>query len=217
MMATAAPAPPATSRTARPHRSDVGAPASSPRERAPRPPARIPFPRLGLDCRGASSLLLTAEAFKERHQFVTAVAVTATELDEVLHHLDDLGPLRRPGDADHPPVTDFEQSLVTELAQRSKDGVCVHAEHRRQVLRLRDPLTRFRFTVGDGSSDLDCDLLVKKDRVVSVYRGKLESGFVNVARSLDFITLISIALIASPYIAFVTGRSAFLVHDQPLS
>lgn len=85
-----------------------------------------------------------------------------------------------PSDLDGPPASHLEKSFVPEKVEGAQNGVGVDAEHRRQILGLRNLLTWQCLAFCDGPSNLRCDLLVQQHRLASVDSGKREPGITGV-------------------------------------
>ena len=80
-------------------------------------------------------------------------------MHESSRSLDEGASRRSPGDGYPAAAAELEQPLVAEKAERPEDRIRVHAEDGGEVPRRREPLARFRFAVGDRSSDLRRNLL----------------------------------------------------------
>jgi len=79
-------------------------------------------------------------------------------------------------------AAEVEQSFVTQAAQRPQHRICVHADHRGQVLSGWQTFARLRLAVGNRPSYLRSDLLVK---VAS--GGAVQLDFQHDARDTSFI------------------------------
>jgi hypothetical protein len=112
--------------------------------------------------------VVSAEAFDDADQLVGAVALLASEADEVFGAGDDCAALGAAGDGDAAPAAELEQFLVAQQPQRAQDGVGVDLEHGGEVARGRQPFAWLRFAVGDRAADLGGDLLVQFGRLVAV-------------------------------------------------
>jgi hypothetical protein len=110
----------------------------------------------------------SADVFDDLDQLVEAVALAAGEVDELFRSLDDGAAFGCPCNRGAAPASELEQSLVAEQPQGPEDGVGVDVEDGSEILRGREPLSRFRLSVGDRPSDLTGDLFVQIGGVAAV-------------------------------------------------
>src|ERR1700722_5513430 len=90
------------------------------------------------------------------------VALLASEGHELSHFAHHGASLWSPGDGDATASPELEQPLVPQLAQGPEHRVLVDAEHGREVLRQRHPLSRSRLAIGDRSPQFGGHLLIQR-------------------------------------------------------
>jgi hypothetical protein len=114
-------------------------------------------PRVGMAVRFVGTKAMAGplpNALHERDELIALVAALACESNELLR-LDQHGALlRRSGHDRVATTTQLQQAFIAEDAQGSKNRVRIDAEHRSQVSRLRNPLSRSGLPVRDRSADL---------------------------------------------------------------
>lgn len=105
-----------------------------------------------------------SHALDDLDQLSSFVSVTPRELHQLTgaRHNGTLFGLTR--DRDSASAAELEQSLVSERAQRSQNGIGVHADYGRQVFGWWKALAGAGLTVGDRAADLSGDLLVEVGR-----------------------------------------------------
>jgi hypothetical protein len=118
---------------------------------------------------GSGSEAALADAMDDLDELVESVAVLAGETNEGARLVDHLTLLRSSSDSDATTATELQQSFVAKLAERSQDGVGVHAEDGGEVSGRREALSLLGFSVGDRAAHLAGDLCVEIDRVVAVH------------------------------------------------
>src|SRR3954465_2938663 len=111
---------------------------------------------------------LLGDSLDDVDQFAAAVSVLAGESHERARGDDDRPPFWALADGDAATAAELEQSLVAQRPQGAKDCVRVDPEHGREVPSGRQPLTRFRFAIGNRAAELCGDLLMELNVVVAI-------------------------------------------------
>jgi len=114
------------------------------------------------------SALESRKAFDDLDDLVPAVSLKATELDQFTDSLHDEALLWRSGHGDAPPTLEVEQSLVPKDVQGPQHGVLIHAEDGCHVFGQGKAFSGSSFSLGDGSANFRCHLVMKRRRFCSV-------------------------------------------------
>jgi hypothetical protein len=122
---------------------------------------------------GRAAARSTAEAgslhaLDDPDELLQAIAVLASEADELPRLHDDRPMVRGGDDGDASPAAKLEQPLVAQLAKGAQDGVPVDAELGREVAGRRQPLTRLRLPLGDRPADLARHLFVEVGGLLAI-------------------------------------------------
>jgi hypothetical protein len=83
------------------------------------------------------------------HNLLATEAFLTGRRHEVVQLGDETAALRRACDRDTSTTPELEKSLLAKDAERTEDGVDVHAQHGGKVLGGREPLARTRLAVGE--------------------------------------------------------------------
>jgi hypothetical protein len=135
--------------------------------------------------RAAVGDLNSGQRFHHGQKFLTPVALRTGEVEELLQPGHDRSPLGGSCHHDGPSTAQFDQPLISKHAQGPQHGVGVDAEHRDQILGLRDPVAGAGLAVGDGPADLGRHLIVKRHGVRSIHAGQHQTLGIRGFRRLD--------------------------------
>ena len=108
------------------------------------------------------------ETLNHSDDLVTSVALEATELDQLADPLHDGTLLRSTGHRYAAATLEIEKPFFTENVQSTEHGVLIHAEDSGHVFRQGKALTGSSLSLGDGSADLCCHLVVQRSGFSSV-------------------------------------------------
>ena len=109
----------------------------------------------------ARAFVTSRNVFDDLDQLVEAVALLASEVDQLLRSPDDSATFGSSCDGDATPAAELEQPLVAQEAERAEDGVGVDVEDRGEILRGRQALSGLRLSLSDRAADLGGGLLVE--------------------------------------------------------
>ena len=111
---------------------------------------------------------LVGNRLDDLQQLFAAIALTASEGDELSCSGHDCAALACSGDRDSAATSELEQPFVAKQAHCTEDGVSVHAEHRAEITRRRQALAWASLSLADRTAQLGRDLLVQPNRLVAI-------------------------------------------------
>ena len=104
----------------------------------------------------------------DRDELLGRVALLARELHELPRTGSHRPSLRSTAHSDTETTPELEQTFITHRAQRTQNGVRVHAHHSGEVVCWRKPLPWLCLALGDRTTDLRGDLVMQRRWVRSV-------------------------------------------------
>lgn len=112
--------------------------------------------------------MATEQALDEFQYLGTPVAVPTSRRHKLPSLSDNQCTLRCTSHRDTSTTAEGEQTFVTELAQRKKDGVDVHTQHCCEILGRRQPLARLGLAVRKRPAQFSCHLIAEPDLCVRI-------------------------------------------------